>query len=158
MLPLQPASNKVMQCILESSLSWPAGSGAWLSNGCLTHCSKPENNYCLLLLPLYGIIHLLGAVWCVSAWAQQKPTGAIRPPQLVQTSEGCHTSLVHHCDLQEGTALVFREHGLFPLLTSSFCNAGSVMFIPLSTLLSKWQSSGCFLLAARTCHHGWAIL
>lgn len=115
---------------------------------------RRENSYCLLLLPLYGVIHFLGAVWYISAWAQQKATGAIRPPHLAQASEGPHTSLVHHCDLQEGAALVFRGRGLFPLLTSALCNAGSVMFTTLSTLLSKWQSSGCFLLAARTCHHG----
>lgn len=66
----------------------------------VTHCCKPENIYCPLLLTLYAVIHLLGAVWYISAWPQQEPAGVVRLPQLAQASEGLHTSLVHHCELQ----------------------------------------------------------
>lgn len=118
---------------------------------------RRENSYYLLLLPLDGVIHLLGAVWYVSAWSQQKPTGAIWPPSSPRPVKD-PTLPLSITVISRRNCFGLQGDGLFPLQTSVLCNAGSVMFTPLSTLLSKWQSSGCLLLAARTCHHGWAIL
>ena len=92
----------------------------------LLRAREGGESYCPLLLPLYRVSHLLGAIRYISVRAQQKARGTIVRARLEQAGEGPHASLVHHCGLQGGTTLVYRGCRLFPLLASALFNASSV--------------------------------
>lgn len=104
--------------------------GRWYTSikqvvGTLPRAREGRESYCLLSVPFYRVSHLLGAIWYISVW-MQKARGTIVPARLDQAGEGPHASLVHHCGLQGGTALVFRGCRVLPLLASALFNAGSV--------------------------------